>query len=492
MKTMTNWNHLKLFSREELLDMVPKGFEFKTSPWDHQIAAFLANISNDGFLDALDLGTGKTKVVIDTCRYFHKDSATRALYVCLNTAIEKMRDEILTHSDFSVVCIKGDKVKKWSLLAANYNFSIIGYESLRALISKKVKVPGRETRKEVIDPKNMRNLLKLGFNRLIIDESHTIKSPRSLIFRIIKQIAKKTSKRYLLTGTPFGNTMLDVWSQYFIIDFGETFGLSFSIFKNSHFKDKGWFGPLWKPTETGEKFIQSNLYNKAIRYKEDECDDLPPKVFNVLKYNLSKKQREAYKNLLDNKIDELNIDISSKAQGFRQISSGFIKSSDYVFKENPKLDLLWDIIENVVDDHKIVVFFEYTKSREIVEAFLKKKKIKFNSLSGATKDKYKEYNAFQTDNSYRVMCAQIKSGGASIDLFAATYCIYYEHGGSVINYKQSSKRIHRGGQKHKCFFYSLLGVNTVEISIHRDLNNGIDAFAKIVDKKKAKKYIMGR
>ena len=64
-----NWNYLKAFSREELLDMIPKGFKFRTEPWTHQLAAFLATISNDGFLNALDLGTGKSKVAIDACRY---------------------------------------------------------------------------------------------------------------------------------------------------------------------------------------------------------------------------------------------------------------------------------------------------------------------------------------------------------------------------------------------------------------------------------------
>jgi len=487
-----NWNNLKLFSRKELLAMVPKSFKWKTNPWTHQVAAFLACISNQGFLSALDLGTGKTKVVIDTCRYFDKNRTTRALYLCLNTAVEKMRDEVLTHSNFSAVCIRGSKEDKWKLLESNRNFCIVGYEGFRSMVTKRVDVYGRKSRKEVIDPKAMKRLFRIGFNRLIIDESHIIKTQSSLIFRIIKQLSKTIQKgRYLLTGTPFGNTLLDVWSQYFVIDLGDTYGHSFSIFRNSYFEDKGWFGPAWKPTKTGKKFIQDNLYNKAIRYQEEECESLPPKVFSVLKYNLSKEQRAAYDGLLDDKFDELTIDIGSKAQGFRQIASGFIKSSNYVFKENPKMDLLFDIIENVVDRHKIVVFFEYTKSREIVEAMLKKKKIKFNSLSGATKDKYAEYNNFQNNPEYRVMCGQVKSAGASIDLFAATYCVFFEHGGSVINYKQALKRIHRSGQMQKCFFISLLGANTVEMSIHRDLNNGVDAFAKIVDSKKARKYMIG-
>ena len=500
-----NWNEIKAFSREELLGMVPSWFTFKTKPWTHQIAAFLANISNDGFLDALDLGVGKTKIAIDTCRYFDKDKGRlRVLYICLNSAIEKMRDEVLLHSDFSAVCVKGNKEEKWKKFGESSNFYIVSYEGFRSMMTDRVisgvkqyvdkktgTIKTKNKGKEQINQQSINRLLKNKFDVLIIDESHVIKSPTSLIFRILKQVSKRVAKRILLTGTPFGNTLLDVWSQYSIVDKGETFGASFKIFKLSYFKDKGYFGPLWVPTPEGQKYIEDNLYRKAIRYEESECEDLPPKVFRVLKYSLSKEQRVMYDELSENKHNELTMDIGSNAQGYRQIASGFIKSSGYIFKKNPKLDLLWDLIENVYEKHKVVVFFEYTMSREVVEKFLKKKKIPYRSLSGNVKNKYEQYNTFQNDPKYRVMCAQIKSGGQSIDLFAATYCIFFEHGGSVILYKQALKRIHRGGQTQKCFFYSLLGRGTVEVSIHRDLSNGVDAFARAVDGEAARRYLMG-
>jgi len=504
----TDWNDLKTFNRDELLEMVPKDFEFKTKPWTHQVAAFLATISNSGFLNALDLGTGKSKVAIDTCRYLDfiggNKNNIRVLYTCLNSAVEKMRDEILMHSDFSAVCVKGNKKEKQKIFSKKYNFYVINYEGLRAFLTERMLksevdvldedtglVTRKKKYKDCLNIKAIGQLMKQGFDAIIIDESHVIKSQGSLIFKIIKMISLKTKNRILLTGTPFGNTLLDVWSQYFIVDFGKTYTSSFSLFKKAYFKNVGYWGPLWVPTEKGEASITEKLYNKAIRYKESEVDDLPPKVFRVLNYNLSKKQRKLYTELLNNEYNELTIDIASKGIGFRTIASGFIKSSNYIFKKSPKLELLWDIIENVHENHKIVVFTEYTMSRKIIEKLLKKKKIKFNSLSGETKDKGREIRTFQTNDKYRVMVANIKSGGASIDLFAATYCIYFELGGSVINHKQSLKRIHRGGQKHKCFFYYLIGKGTVEVSIYKDLQNGVNAFSKIVDKEKAKKYMLG-
>lgn len=504
-----NWNTLKAFSRDELWDMIPKGFEFKTSPWTHQLAAFLGNISNEGFLNALDLGTGKTKVAIDTCRYIDfingNNRKIKVLYLCLHSAVDKMRDEVLLHSDFSALCVRGNSDKKWELFDEDYNFYIINYEGIRSLLSKKEKkekliyneetgeTHKRKFNKQIMDDRAVTRLLKKKFDVLILDESHTIKTQSTLIFKITKRLSLRIRKqRTLLTGTPFGNTLLDVWGQYFIVDDGETYNRSFTRFRDSYFEDKGFWGPVWKPTPHGEKFINDRLYNKAIRYKESECEDLPKKVFRELKYRLHNTQREEYDRIVEIGHDSITENPKRKAISLREICSGFIKDSGYFFKNNPKLEQVWDLIENIHEEHKAVIFVERTASLQLIHKMLKKKKILFTSLSGTTKDKYKENMKFQNDPKYRVMVANIKSGGASIDLTAATYCIHYEHGGSVINYRQSLKRIHRGGQTKRCFFYSLIGVNTVEVSIYRDLQNGNDAFTSIVDGKQAKAYLLGK
>jgi len=496
-----SWNDLKLFSRKELMQLVPKGFEFQTKPWTHQIAAFVSAISNQGFLCALDLGTGKTKVSIDYIRYLeHLDGnrgKEKTLVVCLNSAVENFEDEVGIHSNLKAVSLRGSKKEKWDLLKRKKNIYIINYEGLRSLLTKRVIksaeqiiVPGAPEgeeieivtkNKQVLDPREVFRLCGMGIKNLIIDESHLIKSHESVNFKIAKELSKRMNNRLLMTGTPFGNTLLDVWSQYFIIDFGKTFTSNYFQFRKAFFKKIKWG---WEIKPTGEDYIRERLYSKAIRYNEDEVDDLPPKIFREKRFNLSRDQRAEYDKLVNNEESNATSGVANKSMAYRQIASGFVIRSGHKFKSNPKLEALEDLIESVADRHKIVVFTEFTESLSTIEKMLRKNKIKFKSLSGKTKDKHAEYSAFEKDPSIRVLVANTASGGASINLVSATYCIHYELSGSVIQYKQSLKRIHRGGQTQKCFFYVMIAKNTVEASMYNNLRNGVDAFDRIVDFKK--------
>lgn len=497
---------LKKLSRKELESAIPLGFKFKLCPWDHQLAAWLAAISEPGFNVWLDLGTGKTKVAIDTVRFVQKFEQRKlcTLVVCLDSAVGNWLDEIHLNSNDSAVAIKPDnfdditidnKERRFRLLEGK-GFFVINYESLQHLLTTKRPsrlkiVNGHEKliNKRVPDPAAMRRLLKLKFDAIIIDESHRIKSIDTLNYKIISRLALDIPVRLLLTGTPYGKSLLGIWSQYFIADFGQTYGQRFSEFRSKYFKDKGYFGPDWKVTKEGRKAIEAKLFTRAIRYSEAEIKDMPPKVYRELKFNLSKEQQTKYDDA-ENREGEFNL-LNNRSMIFRQICSGIIVSTDYVFDENPKLKLLHDLLESVADEHKVVVFHQFIMESVLILKLLKKMKLKYCTLNGSTKDKYTEYKRFETDNDSRVMVAHPLSGGASINLNVARYCVFFSNDHSPINRAQCEKRIHRGDIKESRFYYDLLANNSIEVSMHAALKRNIDLFSKAMDGKRWKKVLKG-
>jgi SWI/SNF-related matrix-associated actin-dependent regulator 1 of chromatin subfamily A len=203
-------NELKKISRKELLRLLPKDIKFKTVPWTHQIAPLACCIAYDGFLLALDLGTGKSKVAIDCCSYIAQSSRTlKVLVICLNSAVENWQDEIHMHSDSRTICLRGNSEEKWKALSG-VGFFIVNYEGMRAWLSKKVETK-KGKNKQIIDPAKFRRIQKFGFDVLIVDESHKIKSVKSLNYRMVLSIQRNINKRMLLTGQHLARYMAAIF-----------------------------------------------------------------------------------------------------------------------------------------------------------------------------------------------------------------------------------------------------------------------------------------
>jgi SNF2 family DNA or RNA helicase len=498
-----NYFDLKKLSRKQLLEMVPNGFKFKLPPWDHQLAAFIAAISEDGFNVWLDLGTGKTKVAIDAVRFieFCLGRPVRALVICLASAVGNWLDEIKLNSDMDCIAVRPDgsfgetKEQRFRCMEGK-GFFVANYESLQHMLTvrkpsriKIVKGQEKVINKMAHDPTAMRRLMDLGFDALIVDEAHKIKSIDTLNYKIAARIAVDVGVRILLTGTPYGKSLLGIWSQYYIVDYGSTYGSRFTEFRSKYFVDRGYFGPDWKVTRDGRKAIESKLFTKAIRYNEAEIKDMPPKVYRVIGFNLSSEQRKAYDDA-SNKEGEFTF-LENSSMIYRQICSGIIVSTNYLFKSNPKLKLLNDLVESVVDEHKIVIFHQFILESKIIIEMLKKLKVLYCVLNGSTKDKYAEYKKFEKEDKFRVMVAHPLSGGASINLNVARYCIFFSNDHSPINRSQCEKRIHRGEIKDSRFYYDLLANNTVEVSMHAALKRNLDLFSKAMNSKRWKKYLKG-
>lgn len=516
---LDNYNILKCMSREELIELVPPEFSFYTDPWDHQIASFIACIANNAFIMALDLGTGKTKVSIDLCRYIQSVVGVNinGIVVCQNNAVEKWVEEIQTHSsELTGVAIRGAderdgpwyekgsrvtrkaKEVKFDLLCdTSYNLRVVSFESFRSMCTERVQVEGKKNRKEVTDLRKLKAIVRTRPNMLIIDESHKIKNPKALIYQICEMISREVQYKYLLTGTPF-NKLLDLWTQYFIIDRGETFGSNYYQFRRDNFEEKtkylrsrGIQISDWKVTEEGKKFITSRMYSKAIRYSEDEVKGMPGKVFERIQYRLSKEQEKDYLDLLAGS-ERMRGSFDNASMTFRQICSGFIIKTGKKYKSNPKLLALMETLEPIVEENKVVIFHYFQQEYRDIEAALKKAKIKYCAINGLIKDKYKQNKLFLDDPKYRVMIANLKSGSESIDLQSARYAFFYSNDHSVITRKQAIKRIHRGAIKRTRFYYDMVAKDTVENSMYWAMKQGVNLFDEVMDGQSFRDMLLGK
>ncbi|MCK5235426.1 MAG: DEAD/DEAH box helicase [Deltaproteobacteria bacterium] len=489
-RDLETWDWLKEVPGEALTETlleIHPGAKFKLEPFHHQLASLLIAYSNNSFLYLLDMGGGKTKIVLDALEYrYSQGKVKKTLIVVPNVVtIASWEEEIPKHSDFTYTPLVGNAKEKWELLRnEETDLYIINYSGYQSMVTELVPVPKKKKRKKMPIPALVKEFTSY-FGAMVLDEIHLCKNKESLTFKICNALSRQTIFRYGLTGTPFGRDPADLWAQCYLIDRGATLGSTLGMFREAFFdmKKNYWGGFDYKLKKGMYRELHTMLKNVSIRYEENEMNDLPPKIYDTIKLRMSVEAREFYNSAMQGFIDARGnlLELEANFIKLRQIVSGFLKFKDeegedqvIKFKHNPKLDTLIDLINATPPDAKVVVFNEYTISGDDIQMRLHKAKIKHVRLYSGTKDKIGTIDKFKKDPKYKVAIINTKSGGSSLNLQVANYVIYYESPVSPIDREQSEKRCHRTGQEKKVFYYDFVMKGSVDAKVMEYLKEGKD------------------
>lgn len=461
---------------------LPTDYNFKTKPFEHQVKCFnfFKNLNMGGLF--LEMGLGKTKVVIDLISYhkFMGKLQGPILYICPNSVITNTLREFELHSPikYQICCLEGSHEKRQYLLEQNFDIYIINYEAVRTLEDE---------------------LKAKKFDCIVCDESTRIKNPMAQCSKAIHQLGQSAAFRFILTGTPITQSAIDIYSQYKFIE-PSIFGHSFYAFKNRYAVMGGYLGKEIVGYRDLDK-LKALLYQTAIRFTKDECLDLPDKIYEVKEFDLNKTEMELYKKIKDNIFIELMGEkisaalIITKLLKLLEITSGFLRTDDSKnigIKDCTKLKLLRETIEDILPN-KIIIWCSFTANIHMIEKLLTQLKIQYAKLSGEVgpKDRQGEIDKFQNDPNCKIFIGQIHSGGLGINLTAASYVIYYTNTYSLTDRLQSEDRAHRIGQINKVTYIDLVARRTIEESILKILKGKLDLATLIIDSENLKKIIDG-
>lgn len=489
-KKLDNWDWIKdetyIEMMTEIKFLCPK-FEFITKPYKHQLACFILGYYNPGFLFLLEMGLGKTLIVLNLFINLQlENKVKRCLVLVPNVVgISSWADEVKKHTKLKCIELYGDKKQRQELLNNNGDIYVLNYAGLQSMLC----CSGGG--KRIPDYKVIEEF-KAKFQMVIFDESHMCANKKTLTFRLCDSLASTIPFKYGLTGTPFGRDPHSLFGQFYLMDKGETLGTTLGIFRAGFFKEvknyfSGWYDYKFK--ESMKKQLHNRLKNKSIYYSSSEVQDLPQLVRNVIELNLPEEAGEYYQKSVQN-IIEAKGNYHALENAFirlRMICSGFLsfKNNDndraeIEFDVNPKLEKLIELINGISVENKIVVFNEYTLSGDIICKRLKKEKIKYQRLYGATKNKKEVLRKFLEDDKYRVFVVNSKSGGTGLNLQIANFIIYFESPVSSIVKSQTDTRVHRTGQTKRVFIYELIIKKSIEVKILEYIKEGKDLFNDLI------------
>ena len=313
---------------------------------------------------------------------------------------------------------------------------------------------------------------KINFKYCFLDEAQQIKNPNSINAKSVKRI--KARNYFALTGTPMENSLTELWSIFDFIMPG--YLLSHSKFMKKYevpiIKDKN-----QKVLKELSKHIQPFILR---RLKKDVIKELPPKIEHKVIVEMTEEQKKVYASYLTNTKREIEREINengfnkskfsilSLLTRLRQICcnpSSFIENFD---GKSGKILALHDILEESINNnHRILIFSQFTTVLKAIGKMLKNDKIKYMYLDGQTNIKDRTDIVMNFNNGVGdVFLISLKAGGTGLNLTGADVVIHFDPWWNPAVEEQASDRVHRIGQKKSVEVIKLIARGTIEEKIY--------------------------
>ncbi len=318
-------------------------------------------------------------------------------------------------------------------------------------------------------------LLRLDLERLreteytyaVLDEAQAIKNARSQTARAACSL--RAHHRVCLTGTPVENRLEELWSLF-------RFLMPGLLGSQEAFRDR-----FVKPLEAGDPKARTQLRTRVRPYilrrlKSQVATELPSLTEVVVRCELGEAQRRIYDGV---RLAARHDVQQTLAQGGRvdtmQVLEALLRMRQACCDPSllpgdaadgvpaSKLDRMEELlVELVAENHKALVFSQWTSLLDRVEPRLEALGIAFVRLDGSTRDRQKAIDTFQSDDGPPVFLLSLKAGGTGLNLTAADYVLHLDPWWNPAVERQATDRAHRIGQDKPVVSCKLIAEDTVE------------------------------
>ena len=436
---------------------VPEGIKAELRPYQVTGYKWLRTLADNdlGGILADDMGLGKTlqSIVYMVSEMKTKEKGLPFLIVCPTSLIYNWLDEIEHFTPFvKAVVISGNPSDRIETIEnyANYHVLITSYPLIR---------------------RDIALYEKIEFHTVFIDEAQFIKNDSSLNAKSVKRLNAK--HRFALTGTPIENSLSELWSIFDFILPG---------YLNSHAR----FVEIYeKPILKEDHQVLRDLHQHIEpfilrRMKKDVLTELPDKYETKMLTELSDEQKKVYLSYLENVRSEIHSEIEDKStRGNRiKILAALTRLRQIcchpsTFIENyqggsGKLELLMEvIIDAIANEHRILVFSQFTSMLRIIENELQELDISYFYLEGSTQtEERNDYVKRFNQGEGKVFLISLKAGGTGLNLTGADTVIHYDPWWNPAVEDQATDRAYRIGQMNKVHVMKLITKGTIEEKIY--------------------------
>jgi SNF2 family DNA or RNA helicase len=309
------------------------------------------------------------------------------------------------------------------------------------------------------------------FDMVVIDESSSFKNASSKRFKALRKVLPYTEYMVLLTGTPSPNGLIDLWSQIYLIDFGQALGRTMTSYKHRFF-EPDYMGYKFAPREGSDKTIQNLIAPFTVHMSAEDYLELPPRIDVNVKVPMPDAALKRYQDFERTLLAELEdgevieaMTAAVLANKLLQFANGAMYTDEvknWSETHTAKLDALAEIIEDNAGEN-VLVAYNY---RSDLERLLKR------FPQAVVLDKEQETIDRWNRGETRLLLAHpasaghglnIQSGGSLIVWFGLTW--------SLENYLQFNARLHRQGQTKPVRIIHIVAEETIDERVLNVLNS---------------------
>lgn len=448
--------------KAENLPPIPSDYPIRFTPYKHQEDAIKYGLVHDNILLSFQPGLGKS---------------------CTAIAIAEIKKRQRGYKHCLIICGVGNVKWNWKIeienfgtekshiLGVSYAKSTKGIEGGPAARFKDLQRIDELpyfiiTNKESLrDEKIAKELKKLCDNKtiecIIYDEIHKGLNFATKQGKGLK--ALNTPTKLALTGTPIVNSPLDA---YGILHWLGQMPQTKTAFLKHHAimgGFNGWQVVGWRNLEE----LNERLDKIQLRYLKSQCADLPPKIYKDEYLWMSTNQYKVYKEMESEVVttyaDKVDVPFNPMTALIRLKQATTCPSIlSSIINDNVKFDRAKEIITDVVaNGGKVIVFSLYN---QIIYPFYESLPKEWNPaiITGVEKNVQNQIFKFKQDESCKVVCCNIKSGGTGLNFPEATDIIFMDMPWTMADKIQCEDRAHRLNTKHSVVIHNLMCKGTID------------------------------
>lgn len=450
-------------------------FHYATPPFDHQRKVFDQTKDYQYYAFFWEMGTGKSKVTIDTIQHLYCEGNINGAII----TAEKGYYRNWQLNEFEAHWPKDIPIRIH--LYTSY-YTLKSQAELNAMLTP---IPGVFDvviiNIETLSQEEQRGHLFcndfIASHQgviMVVDESTTIKSVGAKRTKVVTKIGQRCAYRRILTGTPITQSPLDLYTQCEFLKKGILGFASFTGFRS--------FYSIQQPIQIGPgrtimqvvgfrdmDDLAARIQPFSSRLLKSDCLDLPEKVYTPIYVPPTKDQE---KHILQLRAEAMTLvgqglvtteNALSVLTKSLQIAGGHVKDDMGNVRriECNKAEVLKQLITDIPDDKKIIVWGYFQEDMAIIQEALKDVCPVFE-VSGRISDMERVTNIdlFKQIKRKAVFLASPRVAGKSLTLTEAEYSIYYSNGFNLEHRLQSEDRNHRIGQKNTVTYFDLVCLGT--------------------------------